>query len=219
MNTKGWQYSEETKTLIGTSVETWINESTGERAVIQSIHKRIYGSKQFWKVYLVDFLQILGVLDSKQVDILIYILENTEQANNTFIGTYTRIQKEVGVSAPTVAKVITKLQEKGFLRKVQNGVWQVSPRIMLKGNDHKKQILLNYYREDEKEKETDFEAADAMKEQTATVEPAPQPPETCKICGAVLEERIRRDDGKKFWGCPNWRRDDHRRNRKDVGVS
>lgn len=44
--------------------------------------------KQFWKVYLLDFLQILGILDSKQVDVLIHILENTNSSNNTYIGTY-----------------------------------------------------------------------------------------------------------------------------------
>ena len=80
-------------------------------------------------MYLVDFLQVLGVLDSKQVDILVYILENTESANNTFIGTYSKIEKAVEVSRPTVATVMTKLQEKGFMRKIQNGVWQVSSKL------------------------------------------------------------------------------------------
>lgn len=148
MSSKGWQYSEENKTLVGTSVEKWVNVNTGEEREIQSVHKRIYGSKQFWKIYLMDFLQILGVLDSKQVDILIYILENTEQANNTFIGTYQKIQKAVNVSAPTVARVMVKLQENNFLKKVQNGVWQVSPSIMMKGSDFKKQLLINYYQDD-----------------------------------------------------------------------
>ena len=42
-----------------------------------------------------DFLQVLGILDSKQVDILVYILENTEPANNTFVGTYARFKKKL----------------------------------------------------------------------------------------------------------------------------
>ena len=61
-----------------------------------------------------DFLQVLGILDSKQVDILVYILENTEPANNTFVGTYARIQKETGISQMTISRVLKKLQDANF---------------------------------------------------------------------------------------------------------
>lgn len=148
MSKKGWDYSENTKTLIGEKERVLIDKETGEEIRVNQITKRAYGTRQFWKVYLMDFLQILGILDSKQVDILIYILENTQQATNTFIGTYTKIQKEVNVSSPTVAKVMTKLQENKFITKVQNGVWQVSPTIMMKGNDNKQQMLLSYYNDE-----------------------------------------------------------------------
>ena len=63
------------------------------------------------------FLQVLGILDSKQVDILVYILENTEPANNTFVGTYARIQKETGISQMTISRVLKKLQDANFLKK------------------------------------------------------------------------------------------------------
>lgn len=142
---KSMEYVSQTQTLIGTQRKRLIDEDTGERIEVDQITKRALGQKQFWKVYLMDFLQVLGVLDSKQIDILIYILENTEQANNTFIGTYDKIQKDVNVSRPTVATVLKKLQEKGFITKVQNGVWQVSANVMMKGSEHKKSLLLNYY--------------------------------------------------------------------------
>lgn len=141
----GWDYNENTKTLIGEKERVLIDKETGEEIRVNQITKRMYGTKQFWKVYLMDFLQVLGVLDSKQVDILIYILENTQQATNTFIGTYVKIQNDVGVTSATVAKVMKKLQEKQFITKVQNGVWQISPKIMMKGNDTKQQMLLSYY--------------------------------------------------------------------------
>lgn len=145
MSTRGWEFSENTKTLIGEKERVLIDKETGEEIRVNQITKRMYGTKQFWKVYLMDFLQVLGVLDSKQVDILIYILENTQQATNTFIGTYMKIQNEVGVTSATVAKVMKKLQEKKFISKVQNGVWQISPTIMMKGNENKQQMLLSYY--------------------------------------------------------------------------
>ncbi len=151
MSTNGWEYSEKTQTLIGQQRKRLVDQDTGELIEVDQITKRVYGTKAFWKVYLMDFLQVLGVLDSRQVDILIYILENTEQANNTFIGTYSKIQKEIGVAPATVAKVMIKLQDSGFIKKIQNGVWQVSPNIMMKGNDNKKQVLLSYYNDSEDE--------------------------------------------------------------------
>lgn len=79
----------------------------------------------------------------------IFIVENTNQGNNTFIGTYKHISKEVGVSEPTIAKIMKKLQVNNFIKKVQNGVWLVNPNILMKGNDTKRQILLSYYESEE----------------------------------------------------------------------
>lgn len=142
---KSMEYISKTQTLIGEKRKTLIDKDTGETIEVNQITKRVYGQKQFWKVYLLDFLQILGVLENKQLDVLIYILENTDQANNTFIGTYKKIAENAKVSEPTIAKIMKKLQENNFITKIQNGVWQVSPLIMMKGNDYKQQILLNYY--------------------------------------------------------------------------
>lgn len=139
------EYHSDTQTLLGSKQKTYIDVDTGEKIHAEQITKRAYGQKQFWKVYLMDFLHILGLADSKQIDVLVYILENTEQANNTFVGTYKKIAKEAKVSEPTIAKIMKKLQENNFITKVQNGVWQVSPNIMMKGSEHKKSLLLNYY--------------------------------------------------------------------------
>lgn len=139
------EYQSETQTLLGKKEKVYIDTETGEKIYAEQITKRAYGQKQFWKIYLMDFLHILGLADSKQIDVLIYILQNTEQANNTFVGTYKKIAREANVSEPTIAKIMKKLQENHFIIKVQNGVWQVSPNIMMKGSEHKKSLLLNYY--------------------------------------------------------------------------
>ena len=102
-----------------------------------------------------DFLQVLGGFEYKQLDVLIYILEHTEAANNTFIGTYRSLEKSVGVSYDTVRRTITLLQGKGFLKKVSNGVYQVSPTIMMKGSEHKKSLLLNYFNDQQQEPQLD----------------------------------------------------------------
>ena len=142
-------YNENTQTLIGTKKRELIDTETGEQILVDQITKRVYGTKNFWKMYLMDFLTVLGIIDSKQLDVFIYIVENTNQSTNTFIGTYDKISKDANVSRQTIAKIMKKLQENNFIKKVQNGVWIVNPNILMKGNDTKRQILLSYYESDE----------------------------------------------------------------------
>lgn len=141
----GSEYIENTKTLIGTKRKELIDKETGEIIEVDQITKKVYGQKNFWKLYLSDFLPVLGIVENKQVDILIYILENTQPSNNMFIGTYKTIRENTKASETTIAKVMKKLQEQKFLKKIQNGLWQVSPNIMMKGNENKKQLLLSYF--------------------------------------------------------------------------
>ncbi|MBR5268209.1 MAG: replication/maintenance protein RepL [Lachnospiraceae bacterium] len=146
---KSLEYISQTQTLVGQQKKHYIDADTGESIWVDQISKRTYGTKNFWKCYLMDFLTVLGIIDSKQLDVFIYIVENTQQANNTFIGTYAKIAKDVGVCRQTIATIMKKLQENNFIKKVQNGVWLVNPNILMKGNDTKRQILLSYYQSEE----------------------------------------------------------------------
>ena len=149
MADKHFEYTQDTQTLVGSRKRELLDVQTGEQIFVDQITKRVYGSKNFWKCYLMDFLTVLGIIDSKQLDVFVFIVENTNQANNTFLGTYKHIAKEVGVSEPTIAKIMKKLQENNFIKKIQNGAWLVNPNILMKGNDHKRQILLSYYESEE----------------------------------------------------------------------
>ena len=149
---KNLQYVSETQTLIGTQRKRLQDIDTGEYIEVDQITKRAYGQKQFWKVYLMDFLQILGIVESKQLEVLIYILEHTEPANNTFIGSQRDVANNTKISLYTVSRIMIRLQNANFIKKVKNNVYQISPQIMIKGSEHKKTLLLNYYNDsDEKE--------------------------------------------------------------------
>jgi len=156
MSKKELFYSENTQTLVGTKKRNLIDTETGEQILVDQITKRVYGSKNFWKMYLMDFLMVLGIIDSKQVDIFIYIVENTNQSNNIFMGTYKKIASDVQCSESTIAKIMKKLQDNNFIKKVQNGAWLVNPNILMKGNDQKRQILLSYYESEEPINEMTF---------------------------------------------------------------
>lgn len=149
MSDKSLEYISETQTLIGQKKRELVDVETGEKIWVDQITKRTYGTKSFWKCYLMDFLAVLGIMDSKQLDIFIYIVENTNQSTNLFIGTYRKIAGDLSCSLDTVSRIMKKLQANNFVKKVQNGVWLVNPNILMKGNDTKRQILLSYYESDE----------------------------------------------------------------------
>ncbi len=149
MYDKSLEYNSNTQTLIGAKKKELLDTETGELIHVDQITKRTYGTKQFWKCYLMDFLSVLGIIDNKQLDIFIYIAENTNQSTNLFIGTYKKIAEDVGASSATISRIMKKLQEHNFINRVQNGVYMVNPNILMKGNDTKRQILLSYYQDDE----------------------------------------------------------------------
>lgn len=131
--------------MIKTTFKEYIDADTGERVEFQEVLKPYHGTRHFWKVYLSDFMAILGILDSKQLDVMIYICEHTNPADNIFYSTHRGIAKEIGVSKDTVTKVLGKLQKHYFLTKVQNGVYRVNPNKIVKGDEAKKRLLVSYY--------------------------------------------------------------------------
>lgn len=143
-----FEYMQESQTLIGQRKRMLRDCDTGEIIAVDQITKRVYGTKMFWKVYLADFLAVLGIFDSKQLDVFIYVAENTSPSDNIFIGTYDKIGKATGASRQTISRIMKKLQDHAFIVKVQQGVWRVNPNVLMKGNDTKRQMLLTYYEDD-----------------------------------------------------------------------
>lgn len=135
-----------TKSIVVTEPVAMVNKVTGEVQDVQAIYK-IGGGQNFWKLYLFDFLSVLGVLDNKQVDVICYILEHTDPSSNTFIGTYKTIAQNVGCSEPTIAKVMNKLKSANFLKLVVKGggVYAINPIFLVKGNENKRNLLIHYY--------------------------------------------------------------------------
>lgn len=130
-------------TTIKNDVEI-INSKTGEVCVVDEISKVFTDEKTFWKCYLADFLSVLGIFDSRQLDVFIHLVENTNPSNNLFISTQREIAYEVGCSLTTVNEIMKKLIEKGMIEKIQNGVYWVNPNVLMKGNVHKKQLLFTW---------------------------------------------------------------------------
>lgn len=144
-NQRSIEYVEKNSTLIGTRQRELIDAETGEHMKVEQTTKLVYGSKHFWKCYMKEFLAVMKSLKGKQFNVFTYIIENTKQSDNLFVGTYSRIEKDTGCCRQTVAAAMKMLQKKGFIRKQQNGVWIVNPNILMKGNDRKRYGLLSEY--------------------------------------------------------------------------
>lgn len=135
--------------LAGSEGEIWVNPRTGEERYFQSIQKTYYGQKNFWKLYLQDFLAVLGILESKQLDVICYIMEHTD-SQNLFIGTLDKIARESGVSRATVNRAIQRLKGANFMTNTDTpSVYRINPAVMVQGSELKKRGLLITYSEDQ----------------------------------------------------------------------
>ena len=129
-------------------------DEDGNEGTQTDIYKKVYGTKHFWKVWLSDLLYTLGLINnSKQLDVVFYVLNNTDQTSNLYISTLQKTAEKTGISYKTVATIFKKMQEVDMITKKQNGVYFVKPSLIMKGDDNKKHRLLIEYETVKKENE------------------------------------------------------------------
>ena len=125
--------------------------------------------QHFWKLNLKNFTKIwynskvvqdqrngLEYLERetsefKQINVLAYIFQSIRAGDNTFLLTYQKIAKDTGVSKDTVLRIMRRLGEMDFIRKIQNGAYVVNPYILVWGPDSKRDIIYhNIYKNAER---------------------------------------------------------------------
>ena len=130
-----------------------VNLDTGETNEI-IIHKEV-DSQNFVKVFMADFLVALGILNSKSVAVVCYILENVKYSDNTLIATKEQIAKGSGTSVRTVYNVLSQLQKVGFMKRKAQGVYVINPKYVIKGNENKRRMIIDYYNKNDETAEPD----------------------------------------------------------------
>lgn len=130
-----------------TEIVSTVNVETEEYG--EFIVSKEVTSQNFIKVFMADFLLALGILNSKSVKVVCYILENVKYSDNTFLGIKKQIAKGCGVSEKTVYSVLAKLQQVDFMKRKSNGVYLINPKFVIKGNENKRQMIINYYKNEE----------------------------------------------------------------------
>ena len=79
----------------------------------------------------------------KQINVLAYILQSIRPGDNAFMLTYQKIAEDTGVSKDTVRRIMQRLGEMDFIRKIQNGVYVVNPYILVWGPDSKRDKIFH----------------------------------------------------------------------------
>lgn len=126
-------------------------DETGEHEMTETeIYKKYYGGPHFYRVWLSDLLFHLNLIsNSRQMDILFYILDNVN-SDNIFIGTHRDIAEKTKASTQTVNKIIKKMIEVDLMTVKQRGVYMIKPTLMMKGDNIKKHKLVIEYENIEK---------------------------------------------------------------------
>lgn len=149
MGNKMKAYNEEIGLSVESDTDVWVNQRTGEMREFQNVEKVYYGQRQFWKLYLQDFLAVLGIFESKQLNVICYIMENTDQRTNVFVGTMAEIAKACDCSRATVNTAIQRLLGANFLTQMKiKSMYRVNPNVMFQGSEFKKRGIMISYTED-----------------------------------------------------------------------
>ena len=106
------QYNDNNNTAYISRTKRYIDED-GNEGTQTDVYKKVYGAKHFWKVWLSDLLYTLGLINnSKQLDVVFYVLDNTDQTNNLYIGTLQKTADKTGISYKTVATIFKNSKER-----------------------------------------------------------------------------------------------------------
>ena len=116
-----------------------VNMRTGETVNADVFIEQI--PKQYWeRAYAKILAEYIGVAGTATNNVLAWLVKNKD-SNNRIIGTFSHIAKECGTTVPTVSNLFQKLYKKEFLKKMQNGIYMLSPNLLRHGNQTKGAIL------------------------------------------------------------------------------
>lgn len=77
---------------------------------------------------LVDICKLIGV-DVSKINVLFYVLENTDPDTYMFYGSYDDIARNTGVTYSVVVKTMQSAKSVGFIASQGNAKWHIKEKI------------------------------------------------------------------------------------------
>ena len=123
--------------------QQYINFNTGEIEDFQvtSVEERDFN---FTKVWMKSFISTLDLVGNQKTKLAFWLIENLNKENQLTM-TYRQISEKTNISLETVRKTMEILLEVNFLKRINQGVYQVNPDILFKGNKNTRLNLLTQY--------------------------------------------------------------------------
>lgn len=119
------------------------NVETGEETSLDAIMVKDGG--KFEKVFKEELASMIGCAGNRSEAVIAWLLKNKNSKNEIY-GTHRSIQKETGVSLPTVTKVLKKLKDGGFIKTVRTGVLLLDPKVIYYGSEVNKMFILKIWK-------------------------------------------------------------------------
>ena len=86
----------------------------------------------------------MDLVGNQKTKLAFWIIENLNKENQLTM-TYRQISEKTNISLETVRKTMAILLEVNFLKRINQGVYQVNPDILFKGNKNTRLNLLTQY--------------------------------------------------------------------------
>ena len=91
-----------------------------------------------------SFISTLDLVGNQKTKLAFWLIENLNKENQLTM-TYRQISEKTNISLETVRKTMAILLEVNFLKRINQGVYQVNPDILFKGNKNTRLNLLTQY--------------------------------------------------------------------------
>jgi DNA-binding MarR family transcriptional regulator len=120
-----------------------IDTRTGEFIDVQVLLDKV--ERTDWEIaYVKTLAEYMNIRGTSVTKVLSYLLK-TKDGGNRIHGTQEEIAADAGVSVPTVKTVFKALLEKGFIKRIRNGLYMVTPKVMRNGNKQRGAMLLRLW--------------------------------------------------------------------------
>lgn len=129
--------------------ETLLDQQTGELVDIPAIVIR-GGDVNFDKIWVWHLCDAYKLVGNKAIDVINYMIE-VRNRDNLIIGSQRKLAEDIGVSVPTLARVIKILKKHKIVTMPQQGVYRLSPDMIWKGDHQKRMQVLFDYKNEAKE--------------------------------------------------------------------
>ena len=131
--------------ILSAGISRWQNLETGEIIDATEITKKI-GRQGFMITYLSAIINLIEVLGNKKMQVVKYLLNNMEKANNTLIITTRELADKSKVGHNTVLETLKILESAGIIKR-RTGAIMVNSNLIHRGNERKEQTLIARFQE------------------------------------------------------------------------